>query len=188
MTLLTLISTRIALTSLRSLRGPDFLLALARQAHAVALRRSRSAAALVPVREAVRLLVPFRSAAPLSSCSSAWGSNCLRRLYPDGFPCTVTGHPVLEEQRLYEPVYDRAKMCHDLGVRYLWLRFEFLLTIFFCFRDDTCLVGVFPGSRTQEVRRVVPDMLHAIMRLRREDPTIRTCLLSFGFAFIQISF
>ena len=67
-----------------------------------------------------------------------------------GMPCTFVGHPLLDA---VAPQYDRAK-----------IRAQFRLDA------GARVVALLPGSRANEVRSLLPVLLDAAARLRRDDP------------------
>lgn len=93
----------------------------------------------------------------------AWGTGRIRRLSENvdymavilpfeesffrerGIPAEFVGHPLVEDHHLPDPVDQSARSG----------------------------VGLLPGSRTSEVRRILPVLLSAAEEIRKTDPTIR---------------
>lgn len=67
-----------------------------------------------------------------------------------GMPCTFVGHPLLDA---VAPQYDRAAIRAQ-----------------FCLDKTARVVALLPGSRANEVRSLLPVLLDAAARLRRDDP------------------
>lgn len=73
-----------------------------------------------------------------------------------GVPCTFVGHPLLDEM---DPSYGREQSRAALGLS-----------------KDTCVVGLLPGSRTGEIRTLLPIMLEAVSMLAQQGVSHRVIL------------
>jgi len=67
-----------------------------------------------------------------------------------GVPCTFVGHPLMDE---VAPSYDRDRVRAAYGLT-----------------RDACVIGLLPGSRTGEVRGLLPVFLDAVRLLQRDRP------------------
>lgn len=74
-----------------------------------------------------------------------------------GATVEFVGHPLLDEVDGESDVDRRAESAHRDG-------------------DGAPLLGLFPGSREQEVRRILPPMAEAARRLRRKRPALRVAV------------
>lgn len=74
----------------------------------------------------------------------------------EGLRTDFVGHPLLDEHSTPPP---RGQLRGELGLD-----------------DDTPLLGLLAGSRTQEVRRLLPVMLETARRLQREAPELRVAV------------
>jgi lipid-A-disaccharide synthase len=67
-----------------------------------------------------------------------------------GVPCTFVGHPLLDD---VEPSYDRTRLRAAYGIP-----------------RDACVIGLLPGSRTGEVKDLLPVFLEAARLIQRDRP------------------
>ena len=72
-----------------------------------------------------------------------------------GVPCTFVGHPLLDD---VAPAYDRDRLRAAFGLP-----------------RDACVIGLLPGSRTGEVKSLLPVFLEAA-RLLQRDRAVRLIL------------
>lgn len=70
-----------------------------------------------------------------------------------GIPVTYVGHPLAGT---LAPVKDRKRRKRGLGVP-----------------DDRPLVGLLPGSRENEIRRLLPVLVHTAEKIRRQRPEVQ---------------
>ncbi|MGQ0810409.1 MAG: lipid-A-disaccharide synthase [Nitrospiraceae bacterium] len=73
-----------------------------------------------------------------------------------GVPCTFVGHPLLDA---VAPSYDQRDVRRRLGLE-----------------APGCVIGLLPGSRTAEVRALLPVLLDAARRLMDEQPNAQFIL------------
>ncbi|HWP01769.1 MAG TPA: lipid-A-disaccharide synthase [Methylococcus sp.] len=74
-----------------------------------------------------------------------------------GIPVTYVGHPLAGT---LAPIEDRERVKRELGVP-----------------DDRPLVGLLPGSRENEIRRLLPVLFHTAEKIRRQRPEARFLLI-----------
>lgn len=67
-----------------------------------------------------------------------------------GVPCTFVGHPLLDD---VAPSYDRDRLRATYGIP-----------------RDACVIGLLPGSRTREVKDLLPVFLEAARLLQKAQP------------------
>ena len=73
-----------------------------------------------------------------------------------GVPCTFVGHPLLDE---VAPSYDRDRLRATYGLP-----------------REACVIGLLPGSRTGEVRALLPVMLEAVRLLQGQGRSLKAIL------------
>ncbi len=76
-----------------------------------------------------------------------------------GIPVTYVGHPLLDHPAVLKPPPDRKEVLRELGLSPLYP-----------------VLGLFPGSRTAEVRSLLPDLLAAARDLRTRFPHLQVVL------------
>ncbi len=67
-------------------------------------------------------------------------------------PCNFVGHPLLDSMA---PQYDKAE-----------IRKQFELP------EDALILGIFPGSRHSEIQSLLPPMMEAVSRIKRDYPDV----------------